>query len=573
MSFPDTYFFDDLSEGFYKLRYDMQVIDRYNNADVPLYSFIDSESSTFYETKCGKLGNGEINKSGHVGLRMKALDITAYSASPYDDLTLVNNTIEDASQQTVAAVSENAESQSRSGRNSFVPGVVGFIVAVFFIALGAVIVSARKKRDLLPFSFLGSKTSDREGSRSAGSSRVGDSSLVSTDPHSQKNATESLISETGKKSAAAYSNLGGNDFDGSEEKESHTGLRFSIKKGWVRWNPSEIVIGEISEAGSEAYEVYDDEEGSEQSAVDYGPVVSNIIAKYSQKLGQNETHQDEETGIDSINNPNSRNYHDETDSTQSYYTGSSRSSDPPAASYKDIPAANLGRQRDLHTAEIHHQYEVYHNAPIHAVGFDGTFGTNQYVSIIDREHYAYPHDDSESSSSDSESDSDFSEKASNPGWTDPSLNKKSSPGSVPPTANVDLSESRTRRAKSNSRDGQKNVKQQAAIPEHSTMEYSPRTISIQPISQYEDSNGSGVVSAADKVEVNKSVVSSGSDQSSDPPGASYKSIHTFPPQPLPRKTTPPPPRRTTPRSPNHRRSISAPRAPVRGFPSPSPPRR
>jgi hypothetical protein len=563
MSFPGTYLFDDLSEGFYKLRYDMQVIDRYNNTGVPLYSFIDSGTSTFYETKCGKLGNGET--IGNVGLRMKALDLTAYSATPYDS-TLANNTFEDGSQRTVAKVSEDAESQSRSGHNSFIPGVVGFIVAVSFMALVAVFVSARKNPDLFPFSFLGSKTNDREGSRSAGSSRVGDSSLISADLRSQKNYTGSLIAEI---------NGGGNDSDGSDvEKESYTGLRFSVKKGWGRGNPSEIVIGEINEAGSEGYEVYDDEEGSEQSAVDYGPVVSNIIAKYSEKLGQNEIHHDEELGIDSSNNANCRHCHDETDSTQSYYTGSSRSSDPPAASYKDIPAVSSGWQRDIQNAEIHHQYEIYHSAPINPVGFDGIFGTNQDVSIIDRENNAYTHDDSESSSSDSESDFDFSEEASNPGWTDPSLVGKSSPARVPPrTVNVDWSDTRTRRVKSKSRDGQQNAKHQAAIPENSTMEYSPRTSSIHPIMQYEDNNGSGAVSAADKVEDNKSVVSSGSDQSSDPPGASYKSIHCFPPQPLPRKTTPPPPRRTTPRSPNSRRSTSAPRAPVRGFPSPSPPRR
>ncbi|KAL3809428.1 hypothetical protein ACHAXA_003997 [Cyclostephanos tholiformis] len=576
-SFPGTYTFQDLPEGFYKLRYDMQVVDGLNSTDVPLYSFIDSIESTFYETKCGKLGNGETNDWGNVGLRVEPLDMSAYSAAPYESI-FGNNTIEDASQRAVATVSEGSESQAGSGRSSFVPGMVGFIVAMSLIGVVAIIVSTRKNQVLLPFSFLGSNMNDREGSRSPGSSRVRDLSLVSADLHSQKNDAGS---ETGK-SAAAYSNLGDNDSDGSDaEKESFTGLQVPVKNGWVRENPSEIVIGEINEAGSEGYEVYDDEEGSEQSAVDYGPVVSNIIAKYSEKLGQSEIHQDEELGIYAINNSTFRNYHDETDSTQSYYTGSSRSSDPPAASYKDISAANFGWRRDDQHAEmkddqhseILHQYDSYHQAPINDVGFDVLFGPNQYVSIIDREHNAYPHDDSESSSSDSDSGSDFSEEAINPGCADSSHTNKSCPVRVPPVPNVDLSESRTHMSKSNPRDCRRSVKHHGPIPENSTMEYSPPTSSIQPISHYDDNNGNGVISAADKVEDNKSVVSTGSDQSFDPPGASYKSIHNFPPQSLPRKTTPPPPRWSTPKSPNPRRSTSAPRAAVRGFPSPSPPRR
>jgi hypothetical protein len=601
MNFPGTYSFDDLPEGFYKLRYEMQVVDRLNNTGVPLYSFIDSNESTFYETKCGKLGKGETIDSGHVGLRMEPLQVTAYS-EPSLDQTLVENETK-SGERTVALVEEAANSEAEGGNGSFVPGFVGFLVAMSLVAIGAIVFAKRKNLGFSAFPYLGSGKSDREDVRGAGLSRVGDSSSAPAAPRTQETAAGSLIAETGK-SVAAYSNVGGDDSDGSDvEKESYTGLEFSVKKGWFRGgNPSEFVIGEIHEAESEGYEVYDDESGSEQSVVDYGPVVSNIIAEYSQKLGQNEVkaqNQNEKLGIDSSNIASARNYQYETDSTQSYYTGSSRSSDPPAASYKDIPAANLGWDRDVQHVEIHHQYSIpsqhpvvddsYQYATINGAynahyddgGFDVTHGQIQYVSNVDREHNAYPSDDSDSSSSDSDSDSDSdsSEEARNSGLTDPS-SPTGTPSSVSvPPSNFGWSESRARKGLSIPRDGQRSVQHQAAIPENSTMQFSPRTV---PMIEYDDKNDSGDLAGAHEVEDTKSVVSSGSDQSADPPGASYKSMHIFPPPPLPRKTTPPPPRRTMPNtpppprrttpntSPNPRRSASVPRPPTRGFPSPPP---
>jgi hypothetical protein len=231
--------------------------------------------------------------------------------------------------------------------------------------------------------------------------------------------------------------------------------------------------------------VYDDEEGSqrsERSAVDYGPVVTDIIAKYSEKQSKAQHELEEEYLFGS----------EDRQRNVATTCESSRASDPPAASYKDIPGAHVGSYTDLlQMSDYHHQNQTpdqqlsgddsyqrttINDAPVprHSDGgFDGIYGPIQYVSCTNREHNSqYESDESDSSSSDSDSDS----------FDDEGNAIENSEGPL------------------------------ASLARNSS---------------------------AAKYEVDDltTVVSSGSDQSSDPPGASYKSIPMS--SPLQYRTTPP----------------------------------
>jgi len=452
MKFPGFYSFDGLTEGFYKLLYEMRVIVSLNATGVPMYSFVDGNNGTLYETTCGKLGKGEIIDSGNVGLRMEPLEITPYSSS---------DSIEDSSRQAAAM-----EEASNSG--TIIPGLVGFFIAlasVVFVAILFIKHSKRRYLDLKSIPFVGNGKSDIEDGRSDGSSR----SFGSTGRSTQQKTSKSVAANDGE----------GNDSDDSDiETESYTGLKMKLSPFRKRGNSSEMIIGQINEAGSEGYEVYDDEEGSERSersAVDYGPVVTDIIAKYSEKQSKAQHELEEE-------------YLFGTDDRQRFVatTGeSSRASDPPAASYKDIPGAHVGSYTDLLQMSDYHQYQTpdqypsgddsyqfttIDDAPVprHPDGeFDGIYRPIQYVSCTNREQKSqHESDDSDSSSSDSDSDFEGT-------FASPVRNSSSDGGS-------------------------------------STAKY--------------------------EVDDVTTVLSSGSDQSSDPPGASYKSIPIS--SPLQCRTTP-----------------------------------
>lgn len=463
MNFPGFYSFDGLTEGFYKLLYEMRVIVSLNATGVPMYSFVDGNTGTLYETTCGKLGKGEIIDSGNVGLRMEPLEITPYSSSDSN---------EDSSRQA-AAMDEGSNS------DTIIPGLVGFFIAlatVVFVAIFFIKHSKRRYLDLKSIPFVGNGKSDIEDGRSDGSSR----SFGSTGRSTQLKIIKSVAANDDE----------GNDLDDSDIEESYTGLKMKLSPFRKRGNSSEMIIGQINEAGSEGYEVYDDEEGSERSersAVDYGPVVTDIIAKYSEKQSKAQHELEEE-------------YLFGTDDRDVATTGeSSRASDPPAASYKDIPGAHVGSYTDRLQMSDYHQYQTpdqhlsgddsyqcttIDDAPLPRHpdgGFDGIYRPIQYVSCsTNRDHNSQHESDDVSDSSSSDSDSDFFEDEG----------------------------------------------------------YAINNSEGTPASPIRNSSTDGGSSAA-KYEVDDftTVVSSGSDQSSDPPGASYKSISMS--SPLQYRTTPP----------------------------------
>lgn len=780
--FPGTYSFGNLTEGLYKLGYEMQIIARnsanLNNAPVPLYSFVDGTTAqnnpTVYETACGKLGKSEIIDSGNVGLRSPLFIMPLSAGGPVgptnllEDLEAMANNTERDTIRTAAA--EGGEDDvPADGKGSFVPALVGVLVTLSVVAAASVLFVKRRNGGLgSTFPFLASGKTNGEHVRSVGSSIDGDNaSMVSATPSSaQHTAIGSLIVETGK-SVANMTAVGDDDDSGSgsssssdedSEDDSYTGMEFALKQQQQQEgaNSDDVdnIIGggspyqsqfsspssdksnnvqEVEEGGSDGYEVYDDDE--EQGDADYGHVISDMIAKYSQKQGQSGDelpavqdqgeprdaamaynqvqdqghpqenysqhqvehekqgwaayqqdqsqksysqhqnqqqeqrgdypHQDQsqnwkqyqvqdhssntdELAIVSSNQENAQQYQQETD-YQGHYSNSninaydtappqhphqynannygdqydettsisesSRSSDPPAASYRDIPAANVGWDRGgvpQQQTEDHHQYVVgdgaypgnhesnqyaagdgaphagHYESSQYAVG-DGTqagkYESNQYNMANDEsaaydanyDNYDEQHPPIDSNSSSSSESS--KEEASNSGWSSSSSATHASAVSGGSSnwsraSDSASAKSRARRAQSNPRDDRRGSwSHQAAIPENSTLEYNAYTKSNQSNNDHghNTSINSGFAPTT-QADDNKSVVSSDSDKSADPPGASYKNLHQFPPPPPPRRTTPP--RRTSPNirraASNPRRGRSVPPPPPRSHPSPPP---
>jgi len=208
---------------------------------------------------------------------------------------------------------------------------------------------------------------------------------------------------------------------------------------------------------------------------------------------------------------------------------SARSSDPPAASYRDIPAANSGwdgrgghphhpaeehHEHHHQAGEHHHQYSASHqyvpgdggayaanyegyDSNQYAAGNDGSYPANydssQYAAKEEGGAYAPNYDDydeqhqpvdSDSSESLSElmsdDESESSEEASASGWSSSSettggasLASKNSWSYFPTSGGSKSLKAAARRAQSNPRDDRRigGWRNEAAIPENSTVEY------------------------------------------------------------------------------------------------------
>ncbi|KAL3767826.1 hypothetical protein ACHAWU_007304 [Discostella pseudostelligera] len=597
--FPCTYSFGNLTEGSYKLRYEIQGVTRANTPNaVSLYSIIgnDGNSSSVYETSCGKLGNGEDIDSGDVGVR--SLAITPYAAaSPTDPLAFADLAEKEKSTEGANASTLSLEGEgptSGGGTNSFIPALVGAFVTLGIVAAVAAIFVKRRHGDLASFPYLGSGKAESVAVRSLGSNDLGAGSLVSGASNTHKSAIGSIIIEAGAGKC-----------DGTTQKST---------------------IDELPEEESVGFEVYDDEEDGLQGSVDYGPVISDMIAKYSEKQSQNE--EPRTTGDESDSGPtqqsvqkgghedhgsafntsparskkyspqrhasqlapsnieialipgNAQTYSNQIyDASQYQYSssgyivqdgetvtsGSSRSTDPPAASYRDIPAPQVGWNRDIQLVGDFRQYET---PPQYVAGND--VHTASYVSSSNDEgiHQIMNHDTYIDYSAVDSGNS--AGQGSSSGWSGFSSapNPLAMTGVSSPfkrSYNVSGSPKRiSRRAQSNPRDGQSSERwrlKPIVTPAHSTVEYNAYSVA--------DQSNEGVVSADD----DKSAHTLGSDQSSDPPGASYMNLTQFPPPVPPHRMTPP--RKFSPNTsptppPRSYPSLSS---PARSYPSPPfPPR-
>ena len=631
--FPGTYSFGNLTEGSYKLRYEIQALTRVNTPNaLSLYSIIDNNgnNSSMYETSCGKLGEGENIDSGDVGVR------TLMTTSPYAtdglvdpmayaDLGASQKSAPDANASTLNLEGEDAN--SGGGNNSFVPALVGSIVTLSIVAVSAAIFVKRRHGDLTSVPFLGSGKADSLAVRSVGSNDMGAVSIVSGASNTRNTAVGSMIVEAGS-------------------GKGDDGIELGIRQLGTTQNST---IDELHEEESVGFEVYDDEDDGLQGSVDYGPVISDMIAKYSQKQGQNDAEADfdrdqnclqqqDQSGVmtsptrskkhspqrhsrgdnrddyasadmyqtearphnlesqrqshhanqypgnfgasnvvQAIVPRNAQSYSNEIyDESQYQYnasgysaqdnetvtSGSSRSTDPPAASYRDIPAPHVGWTRDIQLVGDIRHYETPHQ---YAAGNDGhvaTFVSTPNDQSVHDSYIDYPQIDSGKSMSNSES----AGQTSNSGRSEFASATHSLPvtGLASPFKrsykSTRSSPKRSRRAQSNPRDGQlsERWKHNDATPAHSTVEYNA-------YSTADRSNMSSEVLVDD----DKTSLSLGSD---DPPGASYKNLTNVPPTVPPHRMTPP--RKFSPNtSPIPRQDKSYPSPPPRSYPSPPLPQR
>jgi len=463
--FPGHYMFGNLTEGSYKLKFELISVDP-NATIASMYTFIDgtNQVSASRETQCGKLGQGQDNDQGDVGVQAVQLfplqgEMEAESAST--EFPFVSNM-----KPGVRTVNEGSGSAD-------VSGIIGGVVVACALIAGVAFFILRKHQ---PSKFLplGQVRKDvTESRRNLGLSMDADISTTS-------DGGSTLVDRYAVGMHAVEEEF---DDDDSESSSSSS-----------------------SSSDSESDDDGDDDDDSRQSSIDYGPVVSNIIAQYSQQQQEEEEQQQNSNMIEAhsqddhqlqyhgyYNDSSSQHYqqqhyqsqyhHDQYDSASTF---SNNSADPPAASYTSLPQQN---------------------------------------ELVDREGYEVQYEKHLPVQSDSDSESSAEESGGNIIFS-----------SVPPQTSTGS------RSRSNPRDDRDSSSwKKEAIPEHSTIVFNSHQIRERTTSPHVDDS--------------KSVISTGSDQSADPPGMSYKDT------PFDQFRAPPPRQKA-----NRGRSVPPP--PPRKFPSP-----
>ena len=487
--FPGHYMFGNLTEGSYKLKFELISVNP-NITISSMYTYIDdtSEISVYRESQCGKLGQGQDNDQGDIGVQ-------AVRALPFESDMENESASADFPFSSITSQSVGRAGNRSSG--SDVSGIIGGVIVACVLVSGTVFFILRKQQPSRMFP-LGGDQKDRNDNSG---------NLVDADISTTSDGGSTLVDRSAIGMYAVEQDL--ND----HESESSCS----------------------SDDNSDDDESYDDD--SQQSSIDYGPVVSNIIAEYSQ---QQQMQQQQETQIlsndmeslsfegqhqeyyhQSRHDPNIIGYpaqkypsqHQHHDQYDSATTFSNNSADPPAASY-----TTLTNQSDVvHREGYEVQYEGH--SPVH-----------------------------------SDSDSEFSAENSNENAFFTGSPLRHSSGS---------------RSRSNPRDNRDTSSwKRQAIPEHTTIVYKTHNVREKAASPHIDDN--------------KSVISTGSDHSCDPPGASYKdtSFDIFPVHQTRqrgnrgRSVPPPPPRRfPSPQnqrfvSPQHQRFVSSQTSPSSGRISP-----
>ncbi len=596
--FPSTYSFGNLAEGSYKLRYEIQALTRVNTPNaVSLYSIIDKNgnNSSVYKMSCGKLGYGVNMDSGNVGVRMA---ISPYAAAaPVDPLAFADTGASQKSAADANASTLNSEDDANSGgrNNLFVPALVGSMVTLSIVALSAAIFVRHRHGDLPSVPFFGSGRNESVAIRSVGSNDVGARSLNSGASNTPNDAIGTLIVDAGS-------------------MEGDDGTELGIRQLGTTRNST---IGELPEEESVGFEVYDDEDDGLQGSIDYGPVISDMIAKFSKQKGSDEeqrTRGDERdsgsvrkiqnlqkggredqygvmtslaqskkksppqhqnrgdirdsndlemnqteaqhhnlqsqshllhasqkyvaaSNVDkSIVPGNTRSYmnglHDNSQyqydtsgyiaqGNESVTSGSSRSTDPPAASYRDIPA--------------HVGWNTLAGNGVPVATFTPTANDESSRQMMNHDTYIeYPPVDSGDPIPNSKV---AGRHASSTGWSgfSSAVNSITVTGMSSPFkrsyAATGSPKTRSRRAQSNPRDGQlsERWRQKDVAPANSTVEYNAYSTA-------------SAVSADD----DKTALSLGSDQSfspdpavTDPPGASYMNLAHVPSMVPPQRMNPP----------------------------------
>lgn len=551
ISFPGTYSFNNLTEGPYKLHYEMIGVARIYPH--PLYSFVDGvgNNTTVYETICGKLGRGVDMKSGNVGIRPAPIDDVE------DSFSLSLDDIEPRkSAANTRAV--NPEEDNESGGGGLVPALIGVFATLAVLSTVAAIFLNRQRMagNIRVSSVQGDLGYDRPLSVDDDASEVSSS-------RSQPTAVGSMLVEASKSVAAFNATSADIEMGGEGEVRSLTGMEFSLKGTHAITAPSSVesnvdqpqatpsndeMIYRLRHQSSEGFQVYQ-EHDDDHSAPDYGPVISDMIAKYSaekqsqappppprdaapadghqitaSQLEQQQYHppptrqevesfQYPDQGYD---DPRQYSNHGQDD----HYSSFSGSSDPPAASYRELPfpSSEAG-------AEHAQQWVQSVQQPGEAVP-----DWRRYLST---ENVA----GSCGINSDSSGASSPSKEARNLEWTESLTDHSSTVGWAGQSYDIFNSSTfsgvsrdagtKRARARSNPRDDRILASwKQAAIPEHRPVDHHRQqpSHSGHPDDrelQHSDEQEEYIQMRSEHSDEERSVISSSSD---DPPGASFRNV-------------------------------------------------
>lgn len=561
ISFPGTYSFSNLTEGPYKLHYEMIGVARIYPH--PLYSFVDGvgNNATVYETLCGKLGKGVDMKSGNVGIRPAPID---------DDGDTFSLSLDDIEPRKSATGTRavDPEEGNESGGGGLVPALIGVFATLAVLSIVAAIFLNRQRRDGIMTGNIAKSIRVSSVQGDLGRDRplsVDDDASEVSSSHSQPTAVGSMLVEASKSVAAFTAMSADIEMGGEGEDRSFTGLEFALKGTHATTAPSSVesnldqpqstqsdeMMDRLQHQNSEGFEVYQ-EHDDDHSAPDYGPVISDMIAKYSaerqsqvppppprdavptdghqivaSRLQQQQyypppTRQEDESfqyPDQGYNGPHQYSNRGQDDQYSSFSGGS----DPPAASYRELPfpSSEAG-------AEHAQQWVQSVQQPGEAVP-----DWRRYLSTEnDADNYEIDSDSSSSSSSSEEDQNQewtesLTDQSPDAGWTGQSYDTVNA--STFSGVSQDSGTNRAR-ARSNPRDDRRVASwKQAAIPEHRSVDYHHRhrqqpSHLRHPVDgelQHSDEQEEYIPRRSEHSDEERSVVSSSSD---DPPGVSFRNV-------------------------------------------------
>ncbi|KAL3782702.1 hypothetical protein HJC23_012221 [Cyclotella cryptica] len=513
VKFPGEYSFGNLTEGLYKVEFDIVVITpnkQTKDSRLPQYSFFDDEqdvNSSSFETNCINLRRNDANLSVHAGIRIPKLKVNTKVSEDLEvgDMEVLSSATQKDEGNLVQATKVKAAASRSVEKKQSVPGIAAGILAVLALVVGSVLYIWHRRRS----------EDDMSVVSSVGSSVKGDVSAVSTP--SAPTAIGSLIVESSTSVVDADMKAGDeecgsnhdSDDDGSEQDSQQEDCCYAVEN----FNPSETPqdtgvevdlqfqhpyhrnpssIFETESLDSDPYIYTGDEQEYDEDYHKWGEHAAYPQSTSPEMLESGvQCHQDGSYVGNSTNYGAQSYYYDEDSSVVS-----NRSSDPPAASYRNLPSVTHVYEANEHMRAM---AGVYHNPP----------SNNNRCESFDS-------DDSSSSSEESESSSSRSSSSSTNNLVLESNRSQSAPPSRP----------------------------HAGWTQHSMMgEGEPNEHSL---SQH---HGYYVGPIVD----DQSVLSAQSDHSTDPPGASYQTLGHSSYRGSRRSFTPPPPGRPFPPPPPPRR--------------------
>ncbi|KAL7432054.1 hypothetical protein ACHAXM_002903 [Skeletonema potamos] len=293
--FPGHYMFSNLSEGSYKLKFELISVDP-NATMTSMYSFFDETNtvSASKESQCGKLGQGQDNDQGDVGVQ--PVEVTPRQGVMDPESAPADFEVGSEAMNT-GRLSENG------GDGSNVSGIIGGFVAACVLAAGAAIFVLRKRQ---PISILSRKQGhkDRNENRgNLGSSMDGD--MSTTTSYTSLSHQNELVDREGYEVQYEKNSQAQSDSDSESSAEESGNV---------------ISSGSSSQRSLESISRSNPRDNIDTSSWKKEAIPENATVVY-------DSHQMRES--------NSSPHVDDNKSVVS--SGSDQSSDPPGASYKDTP--------------------------------------------------------------------------------------------------------------------------------------------------------------------------------------------------------------------------------------------